>query len=60
MLNNQQPDIMTLDDLAKWCAMPTGELQNHIAWCLKTLDNFTDYVNHDHYFSHPNDAQYIW
>jgi len=26
MKNNLRPEIETLDDLAEWCAMPTGEL----------------------------------
>ena len=26
-----RPEIKTLDDLAGWCAMPKGELQNHFA-----------------------------
>jgi len=59
MMNNLQPDIQTLDYLAEWCAMPKGELQNHIAWCFKRFADFTDYVDHNHYFSHLNDAKYI-
>jgi hypothetical protein len=49
-----------LDYLAEWCAMPKGELQNHIAWCFKRFANFTDYVDHDQYCSRLNDAKYIW
>jgi hypothetical protein len=26
MMKNPQPEIMTLDDLAEWCAVPKGEL----------------------------------
>jgi len=59
MMKNPRPDIKTLDDLAEWCAMPKGELQNHIAWCFKRFVDFTDYVKHDQYFSPFNDAKYI-
>jgi len=59
MMKSPQPEIMTLDDLAEWCAMPKGELQNHIAWCFKGFADFTDYVNHDRYFSRLNDANYF-
>jgi len=59
MMKNPRPEIKTLYDLAEWCAMPKGELQNHIAWCFKRFADFTDYVNHDQYFSCLNDANYI-
>jgi hypothetical protein len=42
MMKNPEPEIKTLDDLAEWCAMPKGELQNHIAWCFKRFADFTD------------------
>jgi len=57
MMKNQRPEIKTLDDLAEWCAMPKGELQNHIAWCFKRFADFTDYINYDLYFSRLNDAK---
>jgi len=56
IMKNLQPDIMTLDDLAKWCGMPKGKLQNHIAWCFRKFADFTDYVDHDQYFIHLPDA----
>jgi hypothetical protein len=59
MMKNPRPEIKTLDDLAKWCEMPIGELQNHIAWCFKRFANFTDYVDHDLNFSLLNNAKYI-
>jgi len=59
VMKNPRPEIKTLDDLVELCAMPKGELQNHIAWCLKRFANFTNYVDHDHYFSHLNHAKYI-
>jgi len=59
MSNNSRPEIKTLDDLAKWCAMPKWELQNHIDWCLKRFADFTDYINHNQYFSHLNNDEYI-
>jgi len=42
MMSNPQPEIKTVDDSAKWCAMPKGELRNHIAWCFKRFADFTD------------------
>jgi len=59
MMKNAQPEIETLDDMAEWCAMPKGELQNHMAWCFKRFADFTDYVDHYQYFSRLNDAKYI-
>ena len=59
MVKNPRPEIKTLEDLAEWCAMPKGELQNHIAWCFKRFADFTDYVDHAQYFSRLNDANYI-
>ena len=59
MMKNPQPEIKTLDDLAEWCAMPKGELQNHIAWCFKRFADFTDYIDHNQYFSNLNNAKYI-
>ena len=59
MMKHPRPEIKTLDDLAKWCAMPHGELLNHIAWWFKRFANLTDYVNQDRYFSHLNDAKYV-
>jgi len=59
MMKTPRPDIETLDDLAEWCAMPNGELQNHIAWFFKRFANFTDYVDHDQYFIRLNDATFI-
>jgi len=47
MMKYPQPEITTLDDLAEWCAMPKGELQNHIAWCFKRFADFADYVNYN-------------
>jgi len=60
MMKNPEPEIKTLADLAEWCGMPKGELQNHIAWCFKGIADFTDYVDHDQYFSCLNDAKFIW
>ena len=59
MMKNLQPILKTLDDLAKWCAIRKAELQNHIAWCLKRYADFTDYIDHNRYFSHLNDAKSI-
>jgi len=59
MMKIQRPEIMTRDDLAKWCAIPKGELQNHIAWCFKIFADITDYVGHNQYFCRLNDAKYI-
>jgi len=59
IMNNPGPEIKTLDDLAEWGAMPKGELHNDITWCFKRFNDFIDYVNHDQYFNHLNDAKYI-
>jgi len=59
MMKNPQPEIKTLEDLAKWCAMPKGELQNHIAWCFKRFADFTYNVDHDQHFSRLSDAKYL-
>jgi len=59
MMKNVPPEFKTLDGLAEWCAMPKGELQNHIAWCCKRFANFTDCINHNQYFCHLNNAKYI-
>jgi len=47
IMKNPGPEIKTLDDLAKSCAIPKWELQNHIGWCFKRFADFTDYVNHN-------------
>jgi len=59
LMNNPQPEIKTVDDLAEWCAMPEGELQNHIDCCFKRCAHFTDYIDQVQYFSRLNDAKYI-
>jgi histone H3/H4 len=57
MMNNPRPEIKTIDDLAEWCEMLKGELQNHIAWCFKRFADFTDYVDHHQYLSRHNSAK---
>jgi len=59
MMENPRPEIKTLDYLAGWCAMPKGELQNHIAWCFKRFADFTHSINHVQYFSHLNIVKFI-
>jgi len=59
MMNNLWPEIKTRDDLAEWCAMPKGELQNDIACCFKRFVNFTDYDDRDQYLSDLHVAKYI-
>jgi len=59
LMNNPQPEIKTVDDLAEWCAMPEGELQNHIDCCFKRCAHFTDYIDQVQYFSRLNDAKYV-
>ena len=59
-MKDLRPVIKTCDDLDKWCAMPKGELQHHIARCVKIMAELTDFVNHDQYLSHLKDAKYIW
>jgi len=59
MMKTPRPEIKTFDDLAEWCAMQKGELQNHITWCFMGFANFTDYVDHSQDFSLLNNAQSI-
>jgi hypothetical protein len=59
MMKNLRPEILTIDDLAEWYAMSTGELHNHIAWYVKRFDDFIDYVGYDQSFSRLNNAKYI-
>jgi len=59
IINNLQQEIITFDDLAVQCAMPKGDLQNHITWCIKRFASFTDYINHGQYFSRFKNAIYI-
>jgi hypothetical protein len=54
-----RPEIKTLNDKVKWCAMPKGELLNHITGGFKGFADFTDYVDHDQYCGRHNDAQFI-
>jgi hypothetical protein len=59
-MTNPLPEIKTLDDFAKWCAMPEVELQNHITSCFKRFADLTDYIDHDQYFGRLNAAKFIW
>jgi len=59
MMKNPWPGIKTLEDLAKWCAMRKGGLQNHIAWCFTRFADFTDDVDHDQYVRHLINANFI-
>jgi len=59
MMTNPQPEIKTLDDFAECCAVPKGELQNHMACCFKRFADLTDYVDHDQYFNLLINAKYI-
>ena len=59
MMKNPQPEIKTLDDFAEWCAMPKGELPNHIAWCFKIFASVIVYITHHQYFSRLNNGKYI-
>jgi len=58
MMKTLQPGNKTVDDLAEWCTMTKGELQNDIILCFKTFDNIPDNVDHNWYFSLLNDLQY--
>jgi hypothetical protein len=59
IMKNPQPEIMTVDTLVEWSAMPTGELQNHIAWCFKRFADLTDYIDHNQFSSGLNDTKYV-
>jgi len=47
MMKNLPTEIKSLDDLAEWCAVPKGKLQNHIAWYFKRFADYTDYIYYD-------------
>jgi len=57
VMENPSPDIKNHDDLAEWCAMSRGELQNWIAWCFERFADFTGHADHDQDFSHLNHAK---
>lgn len=59
MTKNLRPQIKTVDDMAEWCAIPNRELQNLIVWCCNRYADFTDYLEHDQYFSCLNNTTYI-
>ena len=59
MMKILRPEIKPLYDLAEWCALPKGELHNHIDWCFKRFGNITDYVDHNQYFSCLNNTKFI-
>ena len=57
-LRGQKTDIKTLSQLAQWCNLPTGTLQNQIAWCLKQFDILPAYAESDEAFSRLSDLKY--
>jgi hypothetical protein len=59
MMNKPWPEIKTVDDMAKWCAIPKGELRNQIAWCFNRFADFTEYVYYNQYFTCPKAAKHI-
>ena len=54
-LRGQKMDIKTLSQLAQWCNLPTGTLQNQIPWCLKQFDILPAYAESDEAFSRLSD-----
>jgi hypothetical protein len=59
LMKYPQTEIKTHDDLAESCAMPKGQVQNHIGWCFKGFTHFKDYVNHHQHFRDLSYAKYI-
>ena len=57
-LRGQKTDIKTLSQQALWCNLPTGTLQNQIAWCLKQFDILPAYAENDVAFSRLSDLKY--
>ena len=57
-LRGQKTDIKTHSQLAKWCILPTGTLQNQIAWYLKQFDILPAYAQSDEAFSRLSDLKY--
>ena len=57
-LRGQKTDIKTLSQLAQWCNLPTGMLQNQIACYLKQFDILPAYAESDKAFSRLSDLKY--
>ena len=60
LMKNLGPEIYTFDHFAEWCAMPTGQLQNYIAWCVKRFADCTYYIDNNQYVGHLKGAKHIW
>lgn len=58
-MNYPGAQIKTLDVLSAYCALPKGELLNHIASCFKRFVDMIDYVNHNQYLSNLNNVKCI-
>ena len=57
-LRGQKTEIKTLRQLAQWCNLPTGTLQNQIAWCRKQFDILPAYTASDEEFWRLNDLKF--
>ncbi len=57
-LQGRRNDVKTLTQLALWCKLPVGTLQNLVAWGLKRFGLFPGYAEHDDAFARLNDAKY--
>ena len=57
-LRGKRTDIKTIQELAQWCGLPVGTLQNHVAWCLKLFNIFPAYTESDEAFLHLSNAKY--
>ena len=57
-LRGQKTDIKTLSQLAQWCNLPPGMLQNQITWCLKQFDILPAYAESDEPFSRLRNLKY--
>ena len=57
-LRGQKTDIKTLSQLAQWCNLLTGMLQNQIAWCQKQFNILPAYAESDEVFSRLSHVKY--
>jgi hypothetical protein len=57
-LQGKRNDVKTLTQLAVWCKLPVGTLQNLVAWGLKRFGLFPGYAEHDDVFARLNEAKY--
>ena len=57
-LRGEKTDIKPLSQLAQWCNLLTGMLQNQIAWYLKQFEMLPAYAERNEAFSRLSDLKY--